>query len=192
MLFQGQKSKVAEEDLLKGILHDDPEMIRYIYRRNFERIKNMVNGFKYISIEPEDVFQESLTRAIINVKRGVFKGGSTFSTYLYGISRNICLKDYEKNSNLRVVRDSEEKLAEETDDDYFDNLQKVLEAKKRLDEKCVEIIDLRFGISKEGSEDMKRFDAIAGMLGITADNARQRFGRCLSKLKKLISEMQMH
>jgi DNA-directed RNA polymerase sigma subunit (sigma70/sigma32) len=37
---------------------------------------------------------------------------------------------------------------------------------------------------------MKRFDEIADKLKITAENARQRFGRCMKKLKSLINQQQ--
>ena len=192
MLFQGQKNKIKEQELIQGILHDDPETIKYIYAQNFLRIKNMVNGFKNITIEPDDVFQESLTRAIINVKRGKFNGGSTFATYLYGISRNICLKDYEKNRNMRLVRDEEIKITEDSDDEYFENLNNLLEVKKQLDDKCVQIINLRFGMDEyQRTGEMRRFDDVASVLGITTENARQRFSRCLSKLKKLITKFKI-
>jgi DNA-directed RNA polymerase sigma subunit (sigma70/sigma32) len=77
---------------------------------------------------------------------------------------------------------------EEVADDYFDEIQLMLKLKEGIDEKCRSIIDLRFGIGSTEENDNKvvRFDEIAEKLNISPDNARQRFGRCFTKLKKLL------
>ena len=192
MIFQEHKNRLSEKELIAGIKNNNTKVISLIYQNNYERIKNMVHGFKYLSIEPEDVFQEGLTRAIINVKNGKFNGTSSFSTYLYGICRNICLKDYQKNKNLSLLNnDNEFKIAEE-ESEYFEALANILKAKENIDENCRKIIDLRFGFEdSSGKNKAMRFDAIAERLNISPDNARQRFGRCLKKLKKLMSGIQI-
>jgi len=72
--------------------------------------------------------------------------------------------------------------------DNFDAIQLLIAAKEQLDPLCISIIDLRFGIGlNPGDADKsKRFDSIAQRLNITSDNARQRFGRCMAKLRELI------
>jgi RNA polymerase sigma factor (sigma-70 family) len=191
MESQEQRRRTETEELIEGVLNNDPEVIRTLYHQHYDTIINMVRHFKYLSIEPEDVFQEGLTRAILNIRRGKFKGNSSFGTYLYGICHNLCLKDYERNKKTVRLRKVPQQTEEDYDDDYYERLQKWLEAKKQLDEKCVQIINLRFGI-QNGSEnnEMKRFDEIADKLKITAENARQRFGRCMKKLKSLINQQQ--
>jgi RNA polymerase sigma factor (sigma-70 family) len=188
MKITEQNKEITEEQLINGIINDDPFVINYIYRKNFDRIKSMVTGFKNINLDADDVFQEGLTRAIINVKKGKFKANSTFATYIYGICRNICLKEYEKNKNtFNFTKDEIKEITEE--DNYFDVLQQIIILKNKLDEKCKKIINLRFGINYEIKQNkMMRFDIIARILNITADNARQKFSRCLAKLKKLVSE----
>lgn len=145
----------------------------------------MVKGFKIISLVPDDIFQEGLTRAIINVRNKRFKGDSSFSTYLYGICRNLCLKEYNRQKPLtnKEMKD----IGDETGDDYFEELQMIITLKERLDEQCRKIIDLRFGLLPN-EKNSTRFDAIARFLGIHADNARQRFRRCFAKLKTMVSQ----
>jgi len=89
-----QSIKDDQTALIQGIKQGDSKVIRQVYRQDFAKIKTMVNNFQYIDLDAQDVFQEGLTRAIMNIRRGMFKGESAFSTYLYGICRNICLKEY--------------------------------------------------------------------------------------------------
>ncbi len=176
--------KSNEEKIIPGILQNDSEIIERIYKDDFERVKNMVRGFGTIGLEPWDIFQEGLTRAIVNVRQGKFKGESAFSTYLYGICRNLCLKAY-RNRKTVTKNEWDEIKQEEAEEDYFDELQKMIQIKKQLDEQCRKIIDLRFGLQKTEA-DSTRFEAIATTLGISADNARQRFRRCFAKLKTAV------
>ncbi|HCT72019.1 MAG TPA: hypothetical protein DF409_14660 [Bacteroidales bacterium] len=66
--------------------------------------------------------------------------------------------------------------------------------KEKMDEKCRQIIDLRFGLGRPdmnksnepGENHSVKFEDIAVMLGIEADNARQRFRRCIEKLREAV------
>jgi len=180
--------KHTEAELIEGIKKNDPKTIRHIYASEFGRIKSMVLGFKNLQLDAEDIFQEGLTRAVINIRNGEFKGDSAFSTYLYGICRNLCLKEYNRNKPylMSTFRDSRN---EETESDHFDLLHLVLHVKQRLSEECRTLFDLRFGL-QEGcaAENGMRFEEIARKLGINAAGARQKFKRCLDKLKMQLKE----
>ena len=173
--------KSDHDKVVEGILKNNPKTFKLIYSDHFGKISSMVNNFNYINLEAEDVFQEGLTRAVINIRKGVFKGDSLFSTYLYGICRNLCLKEYNRSKLLTTNEIGDVK--EEVEDDYFDSIQLMLKLKEKLDDNCKTIIDLRFGIGNANGS--TRFETIAAKLNISADNARQRFGRCFSKLKRL-------
>jgi RNA polymerase sigma factor (sigma-70 family) len=172
------------DPIVLGILNDDSSIISKVYREQFDKINSMVRNFKHVRLDAKDVFQEGLTRAMINVRDGKFKGDSLFSTYLYGICRNICLKEYQKNKDVHPL-DFENGIADETADD-FDLLQIIIIEKEKLDEKCRKIIDLRFGIGEEGSGN--RFERIGEILGIRSDNARQRYGRCFARLLEMLQQ----
>lgn len=174
-------------EIVIGILNNDQGTIKQIYREQFGKINAMVRNFKYLSLDSNDVFQEGLTRAVINIRKGVFKGDSSFSTYLYGICRNICLKDYNKNKYLVDKEIGEVK--EEYNDDYYEELTLMLRLMDRIDKKCKEIINLRFGIGTDDNSPL-RFEEVASRMKISSDNARQRFGRCFSKLKELVMSNQ--
>ncbi len=182
-----QKANSNQINMIEGILNDDPKTIANIYKDNFGRIKSMVNNFHNINIDAEDVFQDGLTRAIINIRKGVFKGDSAFSTYLYSICRNICLKEYNKGKG--VFKTTVIDTAQEIEEDNFDSIQIMLKLKNKLKPECKQIIDLRFGIGlSEANQAELRFDAIAKKMNILPDNARQKFKRCMSKLLDLVKQ----
>lgn len=178
--------KDDQTTLIQKIKLGDSKVITQIYRQDFVKIKAMVTHFQYINLDAQDVFQEGLTQAIINIRKGVFKGDSSISTYLYGICRNICLKDYNRNKNYTKTEIGE--MPQEPEADNFDTIKLLIAVKDKLDPLCVSIIDMRFGIGVSNTEDpyATRFETIAQRLNITSDNARQRFGRCMAKLKELI------
>jgi len=146
----------------------------------------MANQYPNMIFEVEDVLQEGMTRMIMNVRSGKFQGKSSIHSYLYSICRNVCFKQYAGVTTVSM-NDWVPELSEVNDPDYFDLLQMVIDAKGKLDEKCIEIIDMRFQLndkqaSTSADSKLMDFEHIAELIGIKADNARQRFSRCLEKL----------
>jgi len=187
------KQKYTESEILEGVKNNQDIMFRYIYKSYFPGIRSMVLGFRSLALDAEDIFQDGLIAASRNVAQGRFKGDSLFNTYLTAICRNICRKQIERNAktgyNMPIVE-----VIDEPETDVEELITRLTILKDRMDEKCREIIDLRFGLN-EGFQDLKknpengsniRFEVIAAKLNIEADNARQRFRRCLEKLKETV------
>ncbi len=172
------------DPIIMGILNNDNGIISKVYKEQFDKINSMVRNFKNLNLDAKDVFQDGLTRAMMNIRNGRFKGESLFSTYLYGICRNICLKEYNKNKDVHLIELENVSAGDYVDD--FELLQIIIREKDKLDEKCRKIIDLRFGIGESGSGG--RFESIAEVLGIKADNARQRYGRCFARLLEMLQQ----
>ena len=181
-----QTNKKFDEKVIEGILRNDRKTLEVIYRKDFDSIRSMVNNFKNIELEPNDVFQEGLTRAVMNIRKGVFKGDSKFSTYLYGICKNICLRNYNRNKPIKTVDSSN--IEENRDIDHYEMLNLVLEIKDKLEKNCKDIIDMKFNLydDRDGKDKSTSLKNIAAHLGIEYDNARQRFIRCMAKLRSLI------
>jgi len=175
-------------ELVMGLKNGDPKIIKRIYHDNFGKIKAMVINFSNMDLDAEDVFQDGLTIALINIKKGKFNGESLLSTYIYGICRNICLKEYHKNKKVFAYDKIE--IADETEEiDSYLEIKTMLQIKTKLKKDCQKIIDLRFGIGIEKpSKNETRFESIARKLGIQADNARQKFRRCFKRLQELMQE----
>ena len=146
----------------------------------------MVFRFRNMVLDADDVFQEGITRSILIIREGKFKEQSTYYTFLYSICRNICLKEIGKP---REYSEFQGDIKDEINvEDNFEQLNRLLKLKEKLDEACRKIIDLRFRIEQEntGNDNNKlmRFEKIADAMNINTDNARQRFKRCMQKLKK--------
>jgi RNA polymerase sigma factor (sigma-70 family) len=81
----------------------------------------------------------------------------------------------------------------ETDGENYELLGALVDLMHRLDEKCRSIIDLRFNISAqneaENPEEVRKskpFETIAELTGLSPANARQRFKRCIEKLREMV------
>lgn len=192
-VFRYNKKKYSEDEILLGIVNNNNDMICYIYKEYFPGIKAMVNNFRSLTLDAADVFQDGLVIAINNVKENHFKGNSRFSTYLTSICRNNCLKQLSQYKKMQKVFDKPTEVAE-SETDIEELVFRLTFLKGKMDEKCRQIIDLRFGIIKiETNCVMKpesapnvRFEKIAEFLNIETDNARKRFNRCLEKLRESV------
>jgi RNA polymerase sigma factor (sigma-70 family) len=187
------KQKYTEDEILDGILNNSDKMIRYIYKNYFPGIKSMVYGFHSLALDADDVFQDGLVAASRNVAEKRFNGDSNFKTYLTSICRNICLKQMERAKKMQVAASiHSESYDQEPDPDEL--IYRLTTLKDKMEEKCRQIIDLRFGLTNGvletaamlGTSSNMRFEEIATHLNIEPDNARQRFKRCLEKLRETV------
>ena len=173
--------------MIDGIRNEDPKIIEMLYRKNFSRIKQMVRSFNFRHLEPMDIFQEGLTRAVLNVRNGKFNGTSTFSTYLYGICRFICLKEFNQPVKVVSLIDESGFQTSDNEDVDYNLILRISSLRLKLEPPCREIIDLRFSpaADDENQNRLNDYEAIAKRLGIQADLARQRLKRCLDRLRNL-------
>jgi len=75
------KIAYSEKDLIERIILNQDWAIREIYKTQYVAIKKMVYTFKNTTLEPEDIFQEGLTRAIMNIRNGKFNRQSKKHTH---------------------------------------------------------------------------------------------------------------
>jgi len=187
-----QKNSISEysnEKIIEGILNNSNEILEYIYNSYYSKIKKMVWSFRNTVLQPEDIFQEGLTRVVINIQNGKFRGESSFLTYLNSVCRNVCLKELAKQQHTELSRDVE--MEEESEN--FKLIHALLTLKNRLEEKCKNIIDIRFNLNNSANslneEHLNKsipFEDVARQLNLSAANARQRFKRCLNKLREYV------
>jgi len=183
--FRVQNTERSTVEFVEGIRKNDQETIRRIYKMYYPRIKSMVKEYRIRHLEPQDVFQEGLTRAVVSIRGDRFKGESSFYSFLYGICRNICLKEYSKKSRYGEMPDQVE--SESSGNERYELLNRVLVLRERLDRPCREIIDLRFCLAQGSGQQDKcvEFEKIAEVLDVRADNARKRFQRCMDRLREM-------
>ena len=190
------KQKYTDAEIIFGIIHNNNKMIAYIYKSYFPGIKALVYSFHSLVLDPDDVFQDGLVAATRNITENKFGGNSSFNTYLSSICRNICLKQMERANKMQLVSTEPPEMEEmeESEPDKEELIHRLTILKDKMEDKCREIIDLRFGLTIDNisssaildSDTNIKFDQIAKVLNIEADNARQRFKRCFEKLKEAV------
>lgn len=184
-------TEYTDEIILEGIINNSNATFGYINKSYYPKIKKMVWAFRNTLLQPDDIFQEGLTRVALNIQNGKFRGESSFYTYLNSTCRNICLKELSKYKFTELQAD----MDDANDDVNYELLASLIKLMNRLDEKCRTIIDLRFNISAqkietdpEENRKSTPFETVAEKTGLTPDNTRQRFKRCLDKLREMVME----
>jgi RNA polymerase sigma factor (sigma-70 family) len=188
------KHKYTEEEILDGLKNNNDKVIRYIYKSYMPGIKSMVYGFRSLVLDPEDVFQDGIISAMKAVQNQSFRRESSFKTYFSSICINICKNQLRKSSIIiKDPNDPPETFEKESNQEEL--ITRMIWMKNNMvDEKCRQIIELRFGFATnypgvsliQDSESNVRFEEIAKTLNIEANNARKRFQRCLEKLREIV------
>lgn len=187
-LFRNNTINYSDEEIIHGILNDSNQILEYLYNKYYSKVKGMVINFKNTVLIPDDIFQEGITRVILNIKNGKFRGDSSFYTYLIGICRNICLKELSG----KVYSPIEIDMIQEDNSETFELFHNLLNLLNALNDKCKTVINLRFNLISEFTteENMNKclpFEDIAEYMSITPSNARQIFKRCFDKLRELVA-----
>jgi len=190
VLRKNKTTDYSDEAILEGIHENSNAVFGYIYTSYYPKIKRMVWSFRNTLLQPDDVFQEGLTRVVMNIRNGKFRGDSSFYTYLNSTCRNVCLKELSKHRYSAPESDVE---YEDDAGENYELLNALVSLMHRLDEKCRTIIDLRFNISKQNRnknpEETRKstpFETVAEQTGLSPANARQRFKRCIDKLREMV------
>lgn len=191
VIFRNKTSEIKDKDLVDGILNNSNQAIEQVYKKYYPKIKHMVWSFRNTVLQPEDIFQEGLTRTILNIREGKFRRESSLYTYLNSTCRNICLKELAKHRHTEITKDVEE----EEENDNLEMVGALAKMVNKLDKNCQTIIDLRFNLTAqnqmENPEEARKslpFEEIAEKTGLSTANARQRFKRCLDKLRELVMQ----
>ena len=97
--------------------------------------------------DAEDVFQEGIAELVINIRTDRFKGGSTITTYLYAICKNIWFKKFRKTERkekvqLSIVRDEIDEAGPEIQLIGEEQKTLVLSLFDHLKMKCKEVLYL--------------------------------------------------
>ena len=180
--------RLSDEQILTGLRQRDNQVLQYIYSECFQPVSRLIENNSGNEDDAEDVFQEALIVVFKQLREDSnFQLTSTFTTYIYSVSRLIWLK------RLRTIRKMD-----------------VVELKQDIDESIefeeprpVNDKDLRYAIYqrnlKEIPEDCQKIltltakditaKEIAGKLGFRSENyVRKRRHFCKEFLVNRIKE----
>ncbi|MCB0519201.1 MAG: sigma-70 family RNA polymerase sigma factor [Lewinellaceae bacterium] len=175
---------IATNTYIKAILGGDPAQLREIYRSLFPMVRQLVKNNRGTDDDARDIFQEALFTIHDKASQPGFQLSSKFSSYLYGVSRNLWRNQLKKKYRQDVTI-----LDEVTymDDAQLDIDFEATERRKlyeryfdRLEEKCRRVLTLYF----QG----KSMQEIADVEKISEVNARQQKSRCQKHLIESIQK----
>jgi RNA polymerase sigma factor (sigma-70 family) len=88
--------QLSESALLEGIKKHDNNVLSYIYKKNFETIRNLIRKNNGNDEDAQDIFQEAIIIIYKKIKEEELELSCSFSTYLYSVCKLLWLKQLEK------------------------------------------------------------------------------------------------
>lgn len=139
--------RYTDSQIIDGILHSDPKVINYIYRRYYGKVESFLIGKGGNPEHIKDVFQEAMIVVCQKVREKGLILTCTFSTYLFAVCKNIWMHDLRKNKYQHVEDSSLDVLTEEPE--VANEMGEKLRALYRhhfsqLSEDCQKLLRLHF------------------------------------------------
>lgn len=175
------------EDIIVGLSTNDHKVLNYLYKEIGPKVKNMVMNMGGSIEEANDIFQEGMIAAYVNIKSGKYQlsENAKFSTYLQQLCKykwyDVCKSAHKsKGASLDADYDADVDIASSVErSEKYNELIKCLNS---LGRSCRDILKL-FYWEKES------MDSIAQILNITPATAKNNKYRCMQKLKEIAPKM---
>lgn len=184
--------KSVEEDLIEKAQKGDLKAFEKIV----ELYQNKVYGIVYHMIKKEDEVEDVAQEVFIKIYRNInkFQGKSSFYTWVYRITANMCIDTLKKKQTVIYL---DEKLKTEegeiypeipSDDKRQDELYEQKELKEKLNE-CIEKLEPKQKLMII-LRDIKGFsyEEIAKISGQKLGTVKSQINRARLKLKELLEK----
>jgi RNA polymerase sigma-70 factor (ECF subfamily) len=114
-IMQGNTNKIQPTDelLMLDVQKGDLEAFEALYERYNKRLFHFILRFMKERSAAEDILQETFLRLLKGKKR--FRKDSRFSTFLFTISRNLCIDTLKSWERKHVFISQEEHIEKATD-----------------------------------------------------------------------------
>ena len=170
----------TDEMLIKGLSTKQNEWVRLLYNKARPIIiRYALNNDSSVD-EAEDLVQNTVIIVYEQILLGKFVLSSSLTTYIYGIAKNLWLKELRKKRKLVVIHIDEVDFESENQEDLTENriyqLQKAIE---ELDVKCREILKSRYWQNM-------RFDEMSQLYNTTVASLKMKSSRCHESLQLII------
>ena len=174
--------------ILRKIRARDRETLTSIYKEAYPMVEKYITNNSGTKADAQDVFQDSMYILIKKTANADFILTAKVSTFLFGISKNLWLKQITANKIdledlKRETEPNHETEVHFMNEQDFDQLKKVQRMKKcltALGEPCKTILEHFYFLKTT----MKR---IAEILHYTnANNAKNQKYKCFVRLKKMV------
>lgn len=169
--------------ILERLRNRDQETLKVIYKRAYPMVEKYIVSNSGSKADAEDIFQDAFYLFIKKAEQADFSLTSKPDTFLFGISRNLWLKQLTKPKINAAELDAEYKTEEdEQDTSMLHKVKRMKACLLLLGEPCRTIIEQFYFLGTS----MKK---IAELLNYTnANNAKNQKYKCFVRLKKLVLE----
>ncbi len=176
-------------ETLEEMLSAKPdEVLKSVYVANYAWLEQYICTNSGNAEDAQDIFQESISAAWLNLKEGRFSGnGQQFNAYVRQICKFKWLNELKSATRNRIMY-AEDMAAYDTVDDGAGQLEEQLEQLQRLHrnfrllgEKCQEVLS-RFYYERQSLAD------IAAAMHQTEESMKTTKYRCMVQLRKLYLE----
>ena len=180
---------LTNNQIVRGLLQQEDAVINYLYEEIGPKVKQYIMSVGGSAEEANDIFQEGIVSAYVNIKSGKYKvsENTKFTTYLIQICKykwydNVKSAHHSKNTVLDMdVKNDDDILGSLIQDEKYSQLHKLID---ELDEKCREILH-RYYWLKESMAD------IAKALKMVTASVKNGKYRCMQKLKDNSDELKI-
>jgi RNA polymerase sigma-70 factor (ECF subfamily) len=176
--------EIAREQEWIQASRSDPKHFSHIYNKYYKKIFLFI----YKRTDNEDLTADLTShvflQALINIKKYEFKG-LPFSAFLFRIATNEVNLFYRKTKASRSINIEKTDIAELKEELHLGGMadmeEEMLKALEHLNEKEMQLIELRFF-------DQKSFKEVGYILGMTENNAKVKTYRILDKLRDCLNK----
>lgn len=165
--------------------------LEVIYQTYFPNIKSMVMSNSGSEENAADVFQEAVIIFHRELRNGRYLGKSSLKGFLYGISRNVWLKELRKKHHKMVsLTDNSGEIFDESENFSEFSLPNEKRTKlgdfvRLLDDRCQQILEAFYYKKMSVRQIMDTF-------GIDSEGAaKNRKYRCMQKLSSIIASKKL-
>lgn len=181
--------KISDGEIVEAIESRDQRRINlvmgYLYTEHFQVVRRFIVKNSGSEAEASDIFQDALVLFYMKVRKAEFQSTSSLKTYLFGIGRNLWLKE------LRRRRIASRNFIENDEHEYQEELflqtsqitiRKVMEL---INEECKRLLmDFYF----EGQSMLQ----LTSKYGLGSESAtKNKKYRCLQKLIGLVRQRKL-
>jgi RNA polymerase sigma factor (sigma-70 family) len=176
----------SDKDLCRQLLSGDSGLAnkgwRYIYRTYYPLIRKLILRNSGTEDDAIDIFQDSLLIFNKNLKKGIFREESSIKTYLFGICKNLWLKEIQKKKRAQMIPIDDVQGDDIVDLSYLTNIERVTLLMNRLQDDCKRIL-VEFYYHNRSMAELKDLFQLSSIQA-----TKNKKWRCLSYLVRMFKE----
>lgn len=177
----------TNQELINGLIHNDKSILDYLYAQVGPPVRTMILNLGGSSEEANDIFQEGIVAAFVNVRSGRYTdlSNTKFTTYLQQLCKYKwydVMKSAHKTKSAALPDDFQLKYEESESLEQDERMRIVRSNLEKLGQRCREILNYFYW-------ENKTMDEIATIYEMTVASVKNAKYRCMQQLKVKCKEI---